>query len=636
MLKEELHEAMQNLRTMSVQYNNLETKAQIQLETQKETRKKLEQCNSYIQKLQKELQVLRLAEKAATQNARKVEEHKEHVQDLLEENSRLEENLSKLCELPFVQDESTASVDPLLEEQITELECSNARYREQIQELIEGKLDYEEQFVSVRDENKRWREQCEELQSEAEVYRSRRKTNMEDAFTQTIELPEINHENNTPIMKDEITQTKELLNFDYTQTSEQDMHEKSTQTQESSASNQREHQIIQLINLDDGANPDDDEGEKDLMSQEMVALEGNRRHDIPIKKEPPLLSRSVSTIENELEISIEGAELNENLIPIHDRTMIVVDFLNFDTETSRICTGRQPQYNLFVKYNLNIDQYHIEELRTQHISFELYHTKTPQNFEPIAFSTLNMNEIYEQREDKPIHRCLEFISNVSNFVVGHLNVFINFQQPLLERSEIDIYDENDESKCDNSISYIESVKGESSLMQNDERSRHTISNALRYFEINDDVNYIDFLRFVDPPYPILKQIEVLQVISDQLKRYFQSDRFASNDKECLSEEEFVQAVVMLKTDELQLYDIHDLYRHIDTNSDKKVTIQRVLCFLYSPEIKYMRNLFFSFRKSSVNPWGPFRVADINRTGFVSKATFNECIRSIGLQGLAII
>jgi chromosome segregation ATPase len=186
MLKEELHEAMQNLRTMSVQYNNLETKAQIQLETQKETRKKLEQCNSYIQKLQKELQVLRLAEKAATQNARKVEEHKEHVQDLLEENSRLEENLSKLCELPFVQDESTASVDPLLEEQITELECSNARYREQIQELIEGKLDYEEQFVSVRDENKRWREQCEELQSEAEVYRSRRKTNMEDAFTQTI------------------------------------------------------------------------------------------------------------------------------------------------------------------------------------------------------------------------------------------------------------------------------------------------------------------------------------------------------------------------------------------------------------------------------------------------------------------
>ena len=67
-LEKQVQEKTQNLRTMSVQYNSLEAKAELQLEVQKETRKKLEQCNSYILKLQNKLQVLHLAQETASQN----------------------------------------------------------------------------------------------------------------------------------------------------------------------------------------------------------------------------------------------------------------------------------------------------------------------------------------------------------------------------------------------------------------------------------------------------------------------------------------------------------------------------------------------------------------------------------------
>ena len=60
--------------------------------------------------------------------------------------------MSKLCELPFVQNEPIVSTDPLLEEQISELEVKNAEYREQILKVTKEKKEYEEIIALTRDE----------------------------------------------------------------------------------------------------------------------------------------------------------------------------------------------------------------------------------------------------------------------------------------------------------------------------------------------------------------------------------------------------------------------------------------------------------------------------------------------------
>ncbi len=466
---------------MSVQYKSLEAKAQLQLEVQKETRKKLEQCNYYILKLQNELEMLRLEQEKASQNARKVEEQKEQVQDLVEENRLLQDNLSKLCELPFIQDEASVSVEPslLLEEQIAELEVKNDQYREQIKEFIRNKNGYEETTTLIRDKMERWKTRCEEIESELQVFKLNKPHN-HDESTQTKELK-------TPERRDTYTQTDELeLQVD-----------------------QRNDQTAM--------------GEKSIKTQES-----------PIKT--------------------QESSINE-------------------------------------KNRTNTNDFGSKERMVETI-----------NTEPN--------------------------SNVSYTYVSPLSL----DGPLFVGNKLETIDMEEESK-NNSDLHLKNA------------STHATSETLAYFQRGDDVNYIDFLRFVDPPYPILKQIELLHLMKDGLKQYFFTRNNSSvvnntnTEEEQIAEEEFIEAVALLSNDDneiIQLNEIQDLYRHIANDGVERVTLQRMLHFLYSPEINNIRDLFFSFRKSSINPWGPFKVADTHRTGYVSKCTFNECLRSVGIQSLAIL
>ena len=177
--------------------------------------------------------------------------------------------------------------------------------------------------------------------------------------------------------------------------------------------------------------------------------------------------------------------------------------------------------------------------------------------------------------------------------------------------------------------------------------KSNMSSILKYFITEEDqINYIDFLRFVDPPYPILKQIRFLQKIetelTDILKSSVHSDssdvRSGDERKHHISEEIFVQAVATQasSTRNIQLDEVCNLYRHLDMGNDNTTTSHRILFFLYSSEMEELRRIFFSFRKSSIDPWRPFQLEDVERTGTVSKATFNECIRSIGIGGLVIL
>ena len=663
---------MHSLKTMNVQYSSLEANAQIQLEVQKETRMKLEQCNSYILKLQNELHAMHLEKDAVTQTARKAEEHKEQVQDLLEENRLLEDNLSKLCELPFVQNEPIVSTDPLLEEQISELEVKNAEYREQILKVTKEKKEYEEIIALTRDETDRWKAQYEELQYEHDGLRFNSKY-LKDKDTQTMISPIQCYQSIDPQMDDKYTQTKEL-------------------------EPEKEDKSIQLFNedlIDEDVRNNIVFSEPNVIQSQLSCeineqKSGSLSRDITFSKNQAFSNNLTKEIRsnfdlepNTLEIFITDVELNQEFVSIHDTTMVVFDFLDFDTKASCQCNGRQPKYDFFVKYNLSmLDNEDIRmEVETAQVFIELYRIRSSQDFEVIGFSSLRLNEVKEliQMQCKPeiVSCCLEFLSKDSDSIVGSLDVFVHFSNIPIQKKHNGGDDnimqtgtsaqedgegkEGKEEKNSASIFNDDSSEEKESCVEKHPTCTHnkgkrrdkTISNVLQYFERGGNINYIDFLRFVDPPHPILNQIDhIKDIISPhQMEHTLNYNRSSStakmNERDALnvlvSEEEFVQTVAMLGTNssisssngDLQLDEINELYRHIDTNGDKKVTLKRILHFLYSPDIGDVRTMFLKYRKSSINPWSPFKVADHDRTGFVPKGTFNECLRSIGIEGFAI-
>ena len=432
-----MHEATSNLETITVQYNSLESNAQIQLAIQKETRLKLEQCNSYILKLQSEIQVLRVENETISQTARKTEEQKEQLRDLIEENRILEDKLAQLCDLPFLVQGEHSSVDPLLEQNLAETEIKNTEYKAMIQKLEDEIKRYEKIVSTMGDENSRLKMKYEDL-----MYKLDTSSNMNDS-------------------KDKIIQT-------------------------------------------------------DVSSKE-----------IKVKDTATQLTGEISVpIHSEISIQTEKS---------------LSDFIEDSTDTS-------------------------------HQKDETFETPCPLTFNS-----------------------------------GHVT---------LE------YDEGKEEKDD------ESIQTEDDAMIN-----LTSNNDLSYFVHNNDINYIDFLRFVDPPYPIIVKINNIAGVSTRLEKYLSH---GSNKEDSISEESFVETVAMLGGDNIYLDDIHDLYRHIAIDGeDNNMKFKRLWYFFFSPGIKELRKIFLSFRTSSVNPWGPFKVADPERSGFVSKGVFKECLRSIGIEGLTI-
>lgn len=602
MLKKQLHDAMDNIKSMRIEYNSLEANAQLQLEIQRECRLKLEKCNSYIVKLQNELQVLRMEKEAAKQTARKAEEHKEQVQDLIEENKTLEDKLSKLCELAFVgQEDTVQSTNPLIEEHLTALEEKNSEYREQIVKLTEDVERYEEMASSYRHENELLKMQCEELQCKHDNLSHARRS-MESKDTQT----SINYKLTPPTIQDEVTQTDET------------------------GLTQKEGKSIQT-----------DSFSTDVIKKETTEKNA-QKHQHQITAYDDLCPRK-SFLDNQqatLEITINNASYDEQFLSSHDKTVILLDFLDFGTKASPQCLGRQPNYDFSVQYNLELENVKRSELDRAKIFMEIFRIDPPQHLEPLAMSSLDLIEIMNQDKGKCTCHNIALVSRESNLIVGQLVIYVKLENISIKNMIAIAMDggEGKEEKYDDSSSYSEISKKEICTSQS-EKGSHEFAYDLRYFVSGDDINYMDFLRFVDPPYPILRQLEQLQGIRVELKRALNhANRTIQSENEVeifISEEDFVQNVIMLSAGNLQLDDIQELYRHIDTDGERKVSLKRISHFLYSPCIDNLRNIFLSFRKSSVNAWAPFKIADPERTGFVSKGAFNECLRSIGIKDLSI-
>ena len=605
-LKEKLHNALHNLKSVSVRYNNLEANAQVQLEIQQEMRSKLEQCHSHMKTLKSELQVVQKEKDAAILMAKKAEEHREQVQDLIEENKLLEDNLSQLCELPFVRDsphDQDLASEMMEEEQVIELQTTNNEFRQQLMIMNLEKQKFEHIVSDTGKENEQLRSECEDLKLQLRIkHQSGMKRSTSEKYVQTF-------------ME---SSTKLLLNSIQTQTLNVLVQKEEKTTQTNIVHDCRYSSEENLFTPD--SNGCNDTTKVPILVANVEATHSETANQIDEDK----IQSSIRAIQ----ISINDAELNHDFIASHDATMIVLEFLNFGTTASYQCIGTEPKYDFFVNYEL--DEQNRKHLNGSQVYVELYRIRSPQDFEPIATSVFSPTEI---RQDTEQTLRLHFYSNTdADAVVGIVDVLVQFIKigPNEDASNNNINCNETKEEKNNSDSEYSNVDDENKTVQKHLTTDDTLSNLIHYFETDGEINYFDFLRFVDPPYPILFQIEHLESKSVQLNNALKNDDLQSHDG-FTSEDAFVSAINTLCDDKLALYDIHELYRHIKGDGTGIVTRQRILHFLYSSDVIAIRNLFNSFRKTSVNPWNPFKIADLQRRGFVGKNTFIECLRSIGIE-----
>jgi len=154
---------------------------------------------------------------------------------------------------------------------------------------------------------------------------------------------------------------------------------------------------------------------------------------------------------------------------------------------------------------------------------------------------------------------------------------------------------------------------------------------LEYFRNGSDINYINFLRCVDPPYPVLKLLATLKE-----KEHSSNDKLGDlqsvigqSKTQHITEEYFVKTVtnfVSLKQEEAR-----ELYFYIDNVNEKRLLADYVYFYLFSPEIKKLRAKFLTLtRGPHISAREPFKVVDKGETGCISMDSCIQCLQSIGI------
>lgn len=105
MLIERLKEAKSDMNTLHAQYIALESACEVQLQLHQQTLGELEECKLYIEELKDNIFSLNESYGKVTHESISLDEHKEIMQELLQENKYLEDKLSALWELPFLSGE---------------------------------------------------------------------------------------------------------------------------------------------------------------------------------------------------------------------------------------------------------------------------------------------------------------------------------------------------------------------------------------------------------------------------------------------------------------------------------------------------------------------------------------------------
>jgi Chromosome segregation ATPases len=166
MLIERLKEAKSDINTLQAQYIALESACEVQLQLHQQTLGELEECKMYIEELKDNISSSNESFSEFAHKSISLDEHKEIIQELLQENKYLEDKLSALWELPFLSGEdgtlsnhSCCNKDGFRHQQqddtiehIQELENEIDQYKQQIELLSKTNFDLHEHVAALERE----------------------------------------------------------------------------------------------------------------------------------------------------------------------------------------------------------------------------------------------------------------------------------------------------------------------------------------------------------------------------------------------------------------------------------------------------------------------------------------------------
>ncbi len=398
-----MEELQSKLKMLEVQYNTLESTSHVQLQVHKQTRIKLEDCNTYIRKLRQELNQVRREKEEVNRNNIEVEEREEQLRELMEENKMLEERLAKLCDLPFAQDGSTSADD---EEEhrhhialvVKEYESEIEHHKRQVDVLSRDNMNYERSASALREENDDLKEQCSKLESnmgqlrselETYVHERRKSTQRVSIYTQ-VDMKCTEKEGG---VVDASCQTKSTVS---------DLIERNEMND-----TLHRHDII-VEQLNDKINAlqivSSDRLKRVRSLEERLVHIGSvgdmdrGRHSIngDCTLSDGLLQAATDKITTRvMMVKILACKLTSPTISTYTNTLIVVDLLGFEMRGSTMASGNNPNHQFEATYELKIDAFMLQQLETRDISFEVYKVEGSSTYELYGHGSIKLHDIFE-------------------------------------------------------------------------------------------------------------------------------------------------------------------------------------------------------------------------------------------------
>lgn len=352
-----------------------------QIYLQEEMRSKLDVCNSSIRNLQEKIKVL---ENANTRH----ENETETMEELVQENKMLHEKISKLCQLPFLEEHSAESrtnmaIDKLNKE-IEELESKIKYYTEQVHVLS---LDNRELRQSLQEMEFRFRELLQERDILiVEVGKAKEESQVE------------NHKIQQVLKRNDCSIQTDLDNHVTYAAINEGLHSSDVEKLKCTINDLSLVERFQYEKI------------KLLQSSEFKNISDN-------------LIMSLEPDETILRLTIEEAILVNLERSTDSRSFVVVDLFDFESKASNIVLGGHPKYNYSLSFKLKVNAYLLSQMEQNDSWIEVYSVRNEQIM-LYGRSNIGIQDLLKKQECK---KQLTLLSD-QNHDVGSIHIHFDLFQ----------------------------------------------------------------------------------------------------------------------------------------------------------------------------------------------------------------
>jgi len=475
---------------VKARYDQLEAKARAAAEIHERTVFMMEEGNRTIRDLRRRVQALQHENENLGVYQQQAGELELELASSREEASKLEHRMTQLCESPFINDayESRSRVDKLVS-----LERSDRQNRVQIEHLKETAKTHHaeilalksssEQICKQRDdlikENHSLKLQVDQLSRGAGLLEDKMKlysseagvdaSELEQALTMirrnsdamgTVGFLEGGGSRNQPealMIKHKLQelQVSHLNACRELEMSERMLKAQTAINKDINAEVEDLHQRLKGSNNELHRKLDDYESLCAKRLQKIHSLEAQvkqlmqKQRKMVKKSESDDDEASVGNIsvvslaasdadfgpgENLVEVWVVGASFNENKVEPGVTSFVMMDFYDYETQTSPLLTGLAPRYDFAATYKVNADHFFMRYLSNESLTLEV-NRMLHGDYALLGLSSISLRPLVEGNGKLKLSE-VEIISARDGSVVGHLELCIRLALPVKELFQV--------------------------------------------------------------------------------------------------------------------------------------------------------------------------------------------------------